>query len=104
MQDIREPTRASIGKSAIANKWAWNWSYLRLQFQHFPHEPDIMPFPSPLLKHNSFLGVPPIFRDLQNPRLRICLLWALTCLYIRDVFPFPTHRMTAECPPHIMKT
>ena len=60
MQDIREPMRASIGKSAIANKWDGNGSYLRLQFQHFQHEHDIMTFPSRLLKHNNFLGVPPI--------------------------------------------
>ena len=57
---VREPMRGSTGKSAIADEWAWNWSYLRLQFQHFPHEPDIMAFLSPLLKHNNFLGVPQI--------------------------------------------
>ena len=59
MQDIREPLRGSTGKSAIANTWAWNWSYLRLQFQHFPHKPDIMTFPSPLLKHNYFFWSSP---------------------------------------------
>ena len=42
MQDIRDPMRGSTGKSAIENKWDRNWSYLRLQFQHFPHEPDII--------------------------------------------------------------
>ena len=47
MQYIRDPMRGSAAKSAIANKLAWNWSYLRLQFGHFPHEPDIMTLPSP---------------------------------------------------------
>ena len=60
MQDIREPMRARTVKHAIANEWPTNWSYLRLQFQRFPHGPDILTFPSPLLKHNNQLRVPPI--------------------------------------------
>ena len=57
---MRETMRESTGKSAIANKWARNWLYLRLQFQQDLHEPDITSFPSQLLKHNNLFGVPPI--------------------------------------------
>ena len=36
--------RTSTEKSANANKWARDWSYLRLEIKDFPHEPDIMIF------------------------------------------------------------
>ena len=88
MQDIRDPMRGSTGKSAIVNKWAWNWSYLGLQFQHVPHEPDIMTFPSPLLKHNNFLGVPPIS---MPPSASSFLTWS---------FNFPRHPSFADAPYH----
>ena len=88
MQDIRDPMRGSTGKSAIANKWAWNWSYGRLQFQRLPHEPDIMTFPSPRLKHNNFFGVPPIS---MPPSASSFLTWS---------FNFSRHPSFADGPYH----
>ena len=99
MQDIREPMRGSTEKSAIANKWAWNWSYLRLQFQHFPREPDFidMTFPSPLLKHNNFLEVPefPQFVCRPAPSFLTCSfnfpVASILCRWAMSFPPSKTH-------------
>ena len=110
MQDIREPMRESIGKTAIANKWAWNWSYLRLQFHYFPHEPGIMTFPSPLLKHNNFLGVPPICMppsassfltwSFNFPTATILCRWARSSPHQKPTMrPMPHHHGVPPYPP-----
>ena len=88
MQDVREPMRASTRKYTIANKWARNGSYWRLQFQHLPHEPNIMTFPSPFFKKTNFVGVPPISMPTSASSFLICFnLLDLVVKFPRGIYP-----------------